>query len=113
MLRYNYCLIQFSATDIKNWNDFCFTTQHHFILSPNMYVDHPNGNYGLYGLNTFGGDSIISYKGNIWKFHAYVTGDSKHAIYVNVDGSGEEVVIDLYDKTLKITRMLFINTANF
>jgi hypothetical protein len=78
-----------------------------------MYVDHPNGNYGLYGLNILGGDSIISYKGNIWKFHAYVTGDSKRAIYVNVDGSGEKEVIDLYDKTLKITRMLFINTANF
>lgn len=74
-----------------------------------MYVEHPNGNYGLYGLNLLGCVSIIRYKGEILKFHAFVAGDSNHAIYVNVNGSGEVVVIDLYDKTLEITRMMWVN----
>lgn len=74
-----------------------------------MYVEHPSGNYGLYGLNTFGCNSIILYKGEIWKFYAVPVGDTKNAIYVNADGSGKSVVINVYDMSLEITRMMWIN----
>jgi len=74
-----------------------------------MYVEHPNGNYGLYGLNTFSCESTIRFKGEIWKFVAFVVGDTNKAIYVNVNGSGKSVVIDVYDKTLEITRMMWVN----
>lgn len=74
-----------------------------------MYVEHPNGNYSLYGLNAFECNSIIRFKGEIWKFDSFVACDTKNAIYVNVNGSGEQVVIDVYDKTLEITRMMWVN----
>lgn len=71
-----------------------------------MYVEHPNGNYGLYGLNMLGCDSIILFKGEILKFHAFKPGScGKYAIYLNENG--EEVTIDLYDKTLNIKRMMW------
>jgi hypothetical protein len=69
-----------------------------------MYIEHPNGNYGLYGLNMIGCESIIRFNGEILKFHAFKTGScGKYAIYVNE--KGEQVVIDVYDKSLGITRM--------
>ncbi len=78
------------------------------IFLSTMYIDHPNGNYGLYGLNTFACESIIRFKGEILKFHAFVPGTGgKHAIYLN--DAGEEVLIDLYDGSLNITRMMWIN----
>ena len=74
-----------------------------------MYIEHPDGNQWLYGLNTFRCESTIRFKGEIWKFDAFVVGDTKKAIYVNVDGSGKSVVIDVYDNTLEITRMKWVN----
>jgi hypothetical protein len=70
-----------------------------------MYIEHPNGNYGLYGLNTFACESIIRFRGEILKFSAFVT--ERHAIYLN--SVGKEVVIDVYDKSLEITRMMLIS----
>jgi hypothetical protein len=67
-----------------------------------MYIEHPNGNYGLYGLNMIGCDSIIRFNGEILKFHSFKSGTNL-AIYVNE--KGEQVVIDVYDKSLGITRM--------
>ncbi len=72
-----------------------------------MYIEHPNGNYGLYGLNTFECESIIRFKGEILKFHAFKTGTNL-AIYTNE--KGEQVTIDVYDKSLNITRMMWIDT---
>lgn len=66
-----------------------------------MYIEHPNGNYGLYGLNTIGCDSIIRYKGEILKFYAF---NGNNAIYTNE--KGEQVIVDVYDKSLKITWMI-------
>jgi hypothetical protein len=79
----------------------------YFLSYLNMYVEHPNGNYGLYGLNTIGCDSIILFKGEILKFYALKTGTNV-AIYTNE--KGEQVIVDVYDKSLKITRMMWIDT---
>lgn len=68
-----------------------------------MYVEHPNGNYGLYGLNMLGCDSIIRFNGDILKFYAFVVG-KRDAIYVNE--KGEQMVVDVYDKSLGITQMM-------
>jgi hypothetical protein len=73
-----------------------------------MYIEHPNGNYGLYGLNMIGCESIIRFNGEILKFHSFKTGScGKYAIYVN--DAGEQVIINLYDNSLKITRMMWID----
>lgn len=69
-----------------------------------MYVEHSNGNYGLYGLNTIGCSSIIRFKGEILKFHSF---QKNNAIYKNE--KGEDVIVDVYDKTLEITRMMWVN----
>uniref|UniRef100_A0A6C0BWI6 Uncharacterized protein n=1 Tax=viral metagenome TaxID=1070528 RepID=A0A6C0BWI6_9ZZZZ len=71
-----------------------------------MYIEHPNGNYGLYGLNMMGCESIILFKGEILKFHAFKSGTNL-AIYTNE--RRERVVVDVYDKSLEITRMLWID----
>jgi hypothetical protein len=67
-----------------------------------MYIEHPNGNYGLYGLNMIGCDSIIRINDEILKFYAVKTGTNV-AIYTNE--KGEKMVVDVYDKSLGITRM--------
>jgi hypothetical protein len=70
-----------------------------------MYIEHPNGNYGLYGLNSFACESIIRFNGEILRFHCFKNGSGgKYAIYLN--DAGEQVFIDVYDKSLKITRMM-------
>jgi hypothetical protein len=70
-----------------------------------MYIEHPNGNYGLYGLNMIGCDSIIRLNDEILRFYAFKTG-ANVAIYVNE--KGEQVMVDVYDKSLGITRMMSI-----
>jgi hypothetical protein len=61
------------------------------------------GNYALYGLNTFGCDSVILYNNRILKFYAFLAG-SNQAIYI--DEYGSQTVINPYDRSLQITRML-------
>jgi pectate lyase len=61
------------------------------------------GNYAMYGLNMLGSDSVILYNDEILKFYAFVS-NSNDAIYVNKDG--HNIIIDPYDKTLLITRMI-------
>ena len=70
-----------------------------------MYVEHPNGNYGLYGLNMVGCNSIICVNGEILKFYALKTGTNV-AIYTNENG--EQVIVDVYDRSLGIKRMMSI-----
>jgi hypothetical protein len=77
----------------------------YFLSHPNMYVEHPNGNYGLYGLNMIGCDSIIRLNDEILKFYAVKTGTNV-AIYTNE--KGEKMVVDVYDKSLGITRMMCV-----
>jgi hypothetical protein len=67
------------------------------------------GNYAMYGLNMLGCDSVILYNNEILKFYAYES-NSKNAIYVNKDG--HTIIIDPYDKTLQITRMICKNDMN-
>jgi hypothetical protein len=71
-----------------------------------MYIEHPNGNYGLYGLNMLGCDSIIRLNDEILKFHSFKSGTDL-AIYTN--DNGEQVIIDVYDKSLEIMRMTCVD----
>jgi len=71
-----------------------------------MYIEHPNGNYGLYGLNAFECESMIRFNGEILKFHAFKTGTNL-AIYTNEKGG--HVVVDVYNKSLEITRMMWVD----
>ncbi len=54
-------------------------------LKTNTFVPHESGNYGRYGLNFFGCDSIIQYNNDNWKFIWFIT-NTKYAVYVNKDG---------------------------
>ena len=74
-------------------------------LNSTEFVDHPMGNYALYGLNNFGCDSIIRCNDEIMKFYAFQSG-SNNAIYIT--NTGSERVINPYDKTLNITRLIDI-----
>jgi hypothetical protein len=69
-----------------------------------MYIEHPNGNYGLYGLNMLGCNSIIRFNGEILRFSAF---KNRIAIYKN--DKGEDVNVNVYDETLDITRMMWVN----
>jgi hypothetical protein len=73
-----------------------------YILN-NEFIPHPFGNYSLYGLNTIGCDSVILYNNKIRKFFAFQAG-SREAIYVDKDGHA--IIINPYDRSLQITRML-------
>jgi hypothetical protein len=53
------------------------------FLNTYDFEPHVNGNYALYGLNLFGGDSIIQYDDKIWLFNAF---DQNKAIYETYDG---------------------------
>jgi hypothetical protein len=78
-------------------------------ITNNNFVTHPMGNYAMYGLNMLGCDSVILYNNEILKFYAYES-NSKNAIYVNKDEL--RIIIDPYDKTLQITRMISKNDMN-
>ena len=71
-----------------------------------MYIEYPNGNYGLYGLNMIGCESIILFKGEILKFHAFKIGSS---IAFYLKENGEKVEVDVYDNSLGITRMMWVD----
>jgi hypothetical protein len=71
-----------------------------------MYIEHPNGNYGLCGLNMISCESIILFKGEILKFHAFKIGTS---IAIYLKENGEKVEVDIYDKTLDIKRMMWVD----
>lgn len=68
-----------------------------------MYIEHPAGNYGLYGLNMIGCESIILFRGEILKFCAFKAGTN---LPIYKDRNGCNVVVDVYDKSLNITRMI-------
>jgi hypothetical protein len=72
-------------------------------INNNEFVTHPMGNYALYGLNNLGCNSVILYNNEILKFYAFKCG-SNDAIYINKDGN--IIVIDPYDKSLNIVRMI-------
>jgi hypothetical protein len=76
-------------------------------LNSNVFVVHPMGNYGLYGLNFFGCNSVIRYGDEIMKFYAFKSG-TNNAIYINK--SGREIIINPYDtdSTVKINRLIDI-----
>ena len=74
-------------------------------LNSNEFVEHPMGNYALFGLNFFGSNSVIRYNDEIYKFYAFKA-HSKDAIYVNKHA--QEIVINPYDKSLQITRMISV-----
>jgi hypothetical protein len=73
-------------------------------LSNNEFVNHPMGNYGLYGLNMFGCDSVIRYNDEIFKFYSFDPCGSRIANYVNKYGFN--IRIDPYDTNLQITRLI-------
>jgi hypothetical protein len=75
-------------------------------LNSTEFVEHPMGNYALYGLNNLGCDSIIQYNNEIMKFYAFVSG-SNYTIYITKTGS--ERIINPYDTTLNITRLIDVN----
>ncbi len=51
------------------------------------FVPLANGNASLYGLNSWGTDSTIMFKGekDVWRFYAFVNGPSRMAQYVTCD----------------------------
>ncbi len=71
-------------------------------LSNHTFISHEMGNYGNYGLNMFGCNSIIEYNNDIWKFYAFKTG-SNDAIYYNKNGT--KLILDSYNMPKGITRM--------
>ncbi len=75
-------------------------------LNSTVFVEHPMGNYGLYGINFFGCNSVIRYGDEIMKFYAFKSG-TNDAIYINK--SGREIIINPYDThTVQITRLIDI-----
>ena len=75
------------------------------FLNSNEFVEHPMGNYALFGLNFFGSNSVIRYNDEIYKFYAFKTG-LRNSIYVNKHA--QEIVINPYDESLQITRMISV-----
>ncbi len=71
-------------------------------LSTHIFIPHSMGNYGNYGLNLFGCNSIIEYNNDIWMFYA-LKGSSNDAIYYNKNGT--ELILNSYDMPEGITRM--------
>ena len=90
---------------LKKLNYHIFYVLIAFFTANKMYIEHLNGNYGLYGLNMIGCDSIIRLNDEILRFSAFVTG-KRDAIYTNE--KGEKMVVDVYDKSLGITRMMCV-----
>ncbi len=73
------------------------TSNQHILeyLNTNTFIPHKNGNYGRYGLNLFGCNSVIQYNNQIWKFKYFIS-DTNNALYINKEGM--EFVLDTYDK---------------
>ncbi len=70
-------------------------------LKTNTFVPHECGNYGRYGLNFFGCDSVIQYNNDYWKFIWFIT-NTNNAVYVNKEG--HQFVLQYYNMD-GITRM--------
>ena len=75
------------------------------FLNSNEFVEHPMGNYALFGLNFFGSNSVIRYNDEIYKFYAFKA-HSNDAIYVNKHA--QEIVINPSHEYSKITRMISV-----
>ncbi len=73
-------------------------------LNSHAFEVHPNGNSMLFGLNSFGCNSVILYQNDIWKFYAFESG-TDNAIYYNKDG--KRFVFNTHDTQVKsqITRL--------
>lgn len=67
----------------------------------NKFEPHPMGSYALYGVNTFGCDSIIKFHNEIWKFHYFNVGSD---IPTFINKNGDLLEIDLR-KAQNVTRM--------
>ena len=72
------------------------------FFNTHRFNPHPMGKRFNYGLNTFGHDSIIQYKDDIWKFYTFQVG-SNNAIYYNKNN--ESIILNLYSMPEGITRM--------
>jgi hypothetical protein len=73
-------------------------------LNTHKFKPHSMGNYALYGLNTFGCESIIDFYNDIWKFYAFEVGNN-NAIYINK--SGHSFLLNTFSNhsQLNITRL--------
>ncbi len=69
-------------------------------LSSHTFMPHHMGNYGNYGLNMLGTNSIIEYKNDIWKFYAF-SGD--YAYYYNKEG--KQLILESRNMPEGITRL--------
>jgi hypothetical protein len=94
----NIYILYYSITLIKmtSINDI------HTYLSTHTFIPHSMGNYGNYGLNMLGTDSIIEYQNDIWKFYAF-QGGSNDAIYYNKNNN--MIVLNSVNMPEGITRM--------
>lgn len=70
-------------------------------LKYHRFKEHPDGNCLMYGLNTFGCESIIRFHDELWKFLHFKSGTD---ITVYVNERGELLEIDLR-RTPGVTRM--------
>jgi len=76
-------------------------------LKSTQFVEHPLGNQLMYGLNSFGCNSIIRKDNEIYKFYAFKTG-TDDAIYYNKNG--KQFIINLHKPhDDSITRMIDVN----
>jgi hypothetical protein len=71
-------------------------------LSTHTFIPHSMGNYGNYGLNMLGTDSIIQYNNDIWMFYAFQTGNN-NAIYYNKNNN--MIVLNALNMPEGITRL--------
>ena len=78
------------------------------FLTSNTFIPHEKGNIMMYGLNSFGSESIIQYNNDIWKFIWYTTG-TRDAVYMNKEG--EYITINPYnnDNNNSIIQMIKSN----
>ena len=74
-------------------------------LNSNEFVEHPMGDYALFGLNLFGCNSVIRYNDEIYKFYAFKA-HSNDAIYVNKHA--QQIIIKPSHESSKITRMISV-----
>ncbi len=67
-------------------------------LNTKTFIPHSGGNYGRYGLNLFGCNSVILYNNDYWKFIWFVN-NSNDAVYINKNGK-EFILKDNTDKNI-------------
>ncbi len=74
-------------------------------LKNNQFVPHKMGNYGRYGLNSFGSGPIIQYNNQLWKFLWFVS-NSNNVVFIGENG--DEFILNEYNLD-GIIRMQEIN----